>query len=341
MRLRDAIKGVLNETVETDDDLEEAVTVGGGATGASMVPDPQTKEADVAPGRKKAPGMPGQKLTTDGVTSVEDTDEQNNTNPQGDAAGNLASIKTKMGEHFDAMFDGEDLSEAFKEKASTIFETAINYKIAEITEQLEAHYEEKLNEQVEAIEEQIVSEMQDLTVKLDQYLNYVIEQWMEENQIAIETSLRSEITEDFIAGLKNLFNEHYIEIPEDKVDVVEQLAMRVEELEGRLNDTINENIELKNSLDEMASEEVFNEISEGLTVSQVEKLKKLAEGVDFDNVDNFKKKLSIVKENYFPSMVQRKTSGLLEEAFEGDEATPVATGEMSAYVKAISRTITR
>lgn len=339
MRLRDQINSILESYEEQN--VEEGVEVGGGATGVSMVPDPETKETVVAPGRKKAPGMAGQKLTTDGVTSVEDTDEENNTNPQGDAAGNLASIKTKMGEHFDAMFEGEELSEEFKEKASTIFEMAVNYRINELTEEFQTAFQEQLAEEVEKIEEQYVAEMEELTTKLDQYLNYVIEQWMEENKIEIETSLRSEITEDFISGLKNLFAEHYIEIPEEKVNVVEELALRVEELEASLNDTINENIQLKNSLDEMASEEVFNEISEGLTVSQVEKLKKLAEGVDFDNIENFKKKLSIVKENYFPLNNLRKKTNLLEESFEGNEATPVATGEMSEYVKAISRTIIR
>lgn len=362
MRLRDAIKNVLLEAKEAEEaeekedeeeneketkgkkKMEEAVVSGGGATGAAMVPDPTTKRA-VAPGKSdQNNGMPLQKLTTDGVTSTEDTDEENNTKADGNAAGNLASIKPKGGsmkEHVDVMFDGEELSEEFKEKAATIFEAAVNLRVNEITEELESMYEARLNEKLEEIEAQTAEDIQELTNKIDQYINYVVEEWLKENEVAVETSLRSEITEEFIEGLKNLFSEHYIEIPEEKVNVVEELAGRVEELEARLNDSINENIELRNSINEMASEEIFNEVSEGLTISQVEKLKKLAEGVDFDDADNFKKKLSIVKENYFPSSSKKKGANLLEESFEGEEPAAVTSGGMSEYVRAISRTTIR
>lgn len=319
----------------------EEVEVGGGATGSSKVPDPTTKQADVAPGRKKAPGMPAEKLTTDGVTSVEDTDDENNTAPTGDmSAKNKASVAMKS-EHVEAMFDGEELSEQFKEKVSTIFEAAVNFKLNELAEELQAEYESKLTEEVERLEEQQIVELEELTNKIDQYLNYVVEQWIKENEVAVEASLRSEVTEDFIAGLKNLFSEHYIDIPDDKVNVVEELATRVEELEAKLNESINENIDLKKSINEMASEEIFAEISEGLTVSQSEKLKKLAEGVIFEDVDGFKKKLQIVKENYFPSNDGKKTSHLLEESFDGEEPEVVTSQAMSKYVRAISRTTIR
>lgn len=319
----------------------EEVEVGGGATGSSKVPDPTTKQADVAPGRKKAPGMPAEKLTTDGVTSVEDTDDENNTAPTGDmSAKNKASVAMKS-EHVEAMFDGEELSEQFKEKVSTIFEAAVNFKLNELAEELHAEYETKLTEEVERLEEQQIVELEELTNKIDQYLNYVVEQWIKENEVAVEASLRSEVTEDFIAGLKNLFSEHYIDIPDDKVNVVEELATRVEELEAKLNESINENIDLKKSINEMASEEIFAEISEGLTVSQSEKLKKLAEGVIFEDIDSFKKKLQIVKENYFPSNDGKKTSHLLEESFDGEEPEVVTSQAMSKYVRAISRTTIR
>jgi hypothetical protein len=341
MRLRDAIKNVLTEAEQQEVEvIEEKVAVGGGATGASEVAEPTGVRAK-APGNSKTQGDPMQKIQDPNNPGVEDTDPENNTKAEGNAAGNLATLKTKMGEHFDAMFDGEELSEQFKEKASTIFEMAVNYRINEITEELESLYEEKLNEKVAELEESYTLQLEDLTNKVDQYLNYAVEEWVKQNEVAIETSLRSEITEDFIHGLKSLFAEHYIEVPEEKVSVVEELAARVEELETKLNEAVNENIELKNSLNEMSSEEIFNEISEGLTLSQVEKFKKLAEGVDFDDVENFKNKLLIVKENYFPSTGVKKTANLLEESFDGEEPAAVASGAMSKYVRAISRTTIR
>lgn len=319
---------------------KEEVEVGGGETGTSKVAAPTGVRAK-APGNSKTQGDPMQKIQDPNNPGIEETDPENNTKAEGNAAGNLATLKTKMGEHFDAMFDGEELSEQFKEKASTIFEMAVNYRINEITEELESLYEEKLNEKVAELEESYALQLEDLTNKVDQYLNYAVEEWVMQNEVAIETSLRSEITEDFIHGLKSLFAEHYIEVPEEKVNVVEELAARVEELETKLNEAVNENIELKNSLNEMSSEEIFNEISEGLTLSQVEKFKKLAEGVDFDDVENFKNKLLIVKENYFPSTGVKKTANLLEESFDGEEPAAVASGAMSKYVRAISRTTIR
>lgn len=354
MRLRDTIKNVLLEAKEAESEREdeeedeecdtkmkkEEVEVGGGATGTSKVSGPTGVRAK-APGNSKTQGDPMQKIQDPNNPGVEDTDPENNTKAAGDAAGNIASIKTKMGEHFDAMFEGEEISEQFKEKASTIFEMAVNYRVNEVVEELETLYADKLNEKVEEIEESYADQLQELTSKIDQYLDYVVEEWVKENEVAIETSLRSEITEDFIHGLKNLFAEHYIEVPEEKVNVVEELALRVEELEAKLNEAVNENIELKDSLTEMSSEEIFNEVSEGLTLSQAEKFKKLAEGVDFDDTENFKNKLLIVKENYFPSNGVKKTSNLLEESFDGEEPAAVASGAMSKYVRAISRTTIR
>lgn len=341
MRLREAIKNVIADSEAPKEPIEEKVSVGGGATGVSEVPEPTGTRAK-APGNSKTQGDPMQKIEDPNNPGVEDTDSENNTAPSGNyAAGNADSIKTKMGEHFDAMFEGEELSEQFKEKASTIFEMAVNYRINEITEQLESLYQEKLSEKVQEIEENYTNQLDELTNKIDTYLNYVVEQWIEQNEVAIETSLRSEITEDFISGLKNLFAEHYVEIPEEKVNVVEELALRVEELETKLNEAVNTNIELINSINEMTSDEIFNEVSEGLTLSQIEKLKKLAEGVEFDDSESFKKKLLIVKENYFPSNETKKTVNLLEESFDGEEPAAVASGAMSKYVRAISRTTVR
>lgn len=335
--------GGIRALIKKRDPALESVQVGGGATGASMVPDPTNVKAK-APGDSKTQGEPMKKIQDPSSTSVEDTDDENNAEPTGDfSARNAASVAMKgsVKEHFEAMFDGEEISESFKEKATTIFEMAVNYKVNEISEELEAVYEAKLNETIEQIEENYAQQVVDLTEKLDEYLNYVVEQWVEQNEIAIEKSLRTEITEEFMEGLKNLFAEHYIDVPQDKVDVVEELALRVEELEAQLNDTINENIQLKSSIDEMESLEIVNEITEDLTESQIEKFKKLIEGVEFDDVDDFKKKITIVKENYFPSNGSKKATRLLEESFDGEEPATVASGAMSKYVSAISRTTVR
>ncbi len=270
----------------TKQQLDE-LQVGGGATGVSMVPDAGTKKTSLP--NSKSQGDGSQSLAGD----QQETDPQNNSAPTGDmSAQNKASVAMK--EHIDAMFNGEDLSEEFKEKATTIFEAAIYARINEEVQRLEEQYADKVEEAVGEIAEEITS-------KLDDYLNYCVEQWMKENEVAIEHSLKSEITEDFMDGLKNLFAENYIEIPEDKLDVLEQLTAKVEELEDKLNSQISENIELSKSISQYNVQEIFAEVSEGLVMTQVEKLRQLAEGIDYDSADNYKKKLLLVKENYFPT----------------------------------------
>lgn len=333
MSLRDVIKNVLQEELTT-----EAIAVGGGATGASSSADPTGVVAQ-APGNSKKQGDPMPKIASDGVTGVEDTDPENNVKPTGDmSAKNAASIAAK--EQMELMFDGEELSEDFKTKASTIFEAALHSTLTEAIQELDALYEARLQEKVEELEEQTNEQVAELVEQLDKYLNYVTEEWVKENQIAIESSLRTEVTEDFIKGLKNLFTEHYIDIPEDKVDVVEELSTRVQELEEALNEKLNENIELVNLFNEKVSDEIFSEVAEGLAATQVEKLKTLSEGVEFDNVDTFREKLNIIKETYFPSNTVRKTSRLLEESFDGEEPK-VVNGHMAKYMDAIARTIVK
>ena len=334
----------LTETIKKmkDVELDEAVEVGGGATGTSKVTEPTSVRAK-APGNSKAQGdLTPVKIVDPNNPGVEDTDAENNTKPTGDvSAKNKASIAAKgtgMKEHIDVMFDGEDLSEEFKERAGTIFEAAVSERVIEIVTALEEEYEAALNSKLEEIEEQSIQDLDGLATKLDEYLNYVTEQWMEGNQIAVESALKSEITEEFIEGLKNLFAEHYIDVPNERFDVVEELSARVQELEDQLNEAVNENIELAASINEMNTEEVFNEISESLVATQVEKFKKLTEGVECDDLSNYKKKLQIIKENYFgTTKVDKKTSGLLEESFEGEEEMPIARGPMAHYMQAISR----
>lgn len=319
--------------------MKESVQTGGGATGSSFSADAQTKQAQ-APGASKRQGDLTSNRLSDGVTGVEETDPENNTKNDNDNLANAKSITAKptmTKEHLEIMFDGQELSEEFKEKASILFEAAISAQVAEITEDLEIQFNTVLHEAIEAHEQQSIADLQELVDTLDKYLVYVVEEWVAENKIAVESSLRSEITEEFIEGLKNLFSEHYINIPDEKVDVVEDLSAYVEELENKLNEQLNENIELMQVINAKAGDEVFLDIAEGLTVTQTEKLKKLSESLEFDSVDNYKKKLNIIKENYFPSAPRASGSGLLEESFDGEEQTNV-TGPMAQYMNAISRT---
>ena len=344
------IMRAMGKTNEEYEEIEEASEVGGGATGTSKVADPTTTKAK-APGNSKDQGDKniinppehGLNLATD------DTDPENNTKPTADtSARNKASVAAKpsaaggsMKEHISVMFDGEDLSEEFMQKASTIFEAAVTERVNDAIAELEEQYTNALNEKLEEIEQQNVEELETLTNKLDEYLNYAVAEWMQENRLAVEHSLRSEITEEFISGLRTLFAENYIDVPEEKFNVVEELSARVKDLEEKLNEAINENIELTASLNEMTCDEVFDEVSEGLASTQVEKFKKLAEGVEYDSVDSFRKKLEIIKESYFSTgKVVKKTTGLLEESFEGEEEKVIA-GPMAHYVKAISKNIVK
>jgi hypothetical protein len=332
----------------TEEGLEEASEVGGGATGVSKVADPTNVRAK-APGNSKSQGETAPvKIQDPNSTGVEETDMANNTKSTGNfAAKNKTSVAAKntgMKEHMSAIFSGEDLSEEFKEKASIIFEAAVSERLIQITEELQAEYENALSVKLEEIEKENNDTLFGLTEKVDEYLSYAIGHWMEENQLAVEHSLKSEITEEFIRGLKNLFSENYIDIPEEKFNVVEELSTRVQELEDALNSAINENIELTVAINEMASDEAFDEIAEGLTATQTEKFKNLAEGLEFDDAETYKKKLSIIKENYFAmntNVPSVKKQNLLEEAVDVEEEEQKLHGSMAHYVKAISRTIVK
>lgn len=243
--------------------------------------------------------------------------------------------KLSVKEDVEEMFAGQDLSEEFKEKASTLFEAAVTARTMLEVARLEEEYQETLEEAVNEINEE-------LTSKIDSYLDYVVESWMKENEVAIESTLRNELTSDFIDGLRNLFAEHYVDVPQDKVNVVESLAEKVEELEARLNDQINENIEIKRSLLDAEKDAIVESFSEGLALSQQEKFKALVEGVDFDgDFDTYARKLSIIKENYFA--IEKKapvSTNIEEETFEIESSTTVGIDPtVSKYVQAISRTL--
>jgi hypothetical protein len=246
----------------------------------------------------------------------------------------IEEMKAQMKEDVAALFaDDKNISEDFKAKAATIFEARVFDRVAQIQEQMEAEYAGMLAEAVEEIKAE-------LTEKVDDYLNYVVEQWMDENEIAIESGLRSEITEDFIAGLRNLFAENYINVPEDKVELVDELASKVEELEVKLNEEIEANIQYKKQLTEAIKVQLVNEVCEGLTATQVEKIKALAESVEFSTEEEFVEKLETIRENYFPSGLKKADVSHLHEEVEddGSEKKVIADPYVASVVQAISKT---
>jgi len=239
-----------------------------------------------------------------------------------------------MNEDIEALFAGEDLSEEFKEKAKTIFEAAVVAKMQSEIARLEEAYASTLEEEVAAIQEE-------LSNNVDDYLNYVVEQWVTDNEVAIEAGLRSELTEDFISGLRQLFAEHYIDIPEDKVSVVEEMGSKIEELEEKLNEEIERNVELTKVLSESTREAIMHDMIEGLTATQAEKLKSLAEGVEFVDVDSYATKIQTLRENYFPSGVKAQTElDKIEPGTEGQTMIAEETNNpMSKYVRALGKTL--
>ena len=245
----------------------------------------------------------------------------------------VAKHKGSMAEDVDALFNGESLSEEFRTKATTIFEAAVQSRVESIVEDVLAENDEVLSEAYDEIKNE-------LTAQVDEYLNYVVEQWMEQNQVAIETGLRAELTEDFINGLKTLFAEHYIEIPEEKVDVAEELAVKVVELEEAAAAVEAEKAALVEELNSAKKNIAIRKICEGLTETQIAKMKSLAEGVEFTTEGDFNNKLATIRENYFPAnKVTSEVKKIQETTVSEDaEETVEAHGLMKHYVQAITKT---
>lgn len=230
-----------------------------------------------------------------------------------------------------AIFEEGTVSEEFKEKAATIFEARVFDRVSQIKEELETQYASMLEEAVVQIQE-------DLSAKIDDYLSYVVEQWMDQNQIAIESGLKSELTEDFISGLRTLFTEHYIDIPTEKVDLVDELTEKVVGLEKKLDEEIERGVNYKKELVESRKSEITRDVCEGLTATQVEKIKTLAESVEFSVEDEYKSKLETIRENYFPTGVKKANESQLHEKVEEDEKAPVIA---DAFVAAVSQAISK
>ncbi len=240
--------------------------------------------------------------------------------------------KAKMKEDIDAIFSGESLSEEFKQNAQAIFEAAIHSKVEEAVVALEEHYATELDKEVASINENLVT-------KVDEYLEYVVTEWMEENKLAIEKGIKAELVEDFMIGLKNLFTEHYVDIPEDKVNVVEEFADQVEVLESELDKAVTEVANLNAQINVYKKEQVVSEVSEGLSEVQSAKLKSLAEGIEFVSEQDYKEKLLLTKKKYFEESTQntvKKAAPIDDDTSSIEESfTPV----MNHYVQNISRTL--
>ena len=227
-----------------------------------------------------------------------------------------------------------DLSEEFKEKAATIFETAVKTRIQEQVKVLESQYEEKLSKETETVKEAMVS-------KVDSYLNYVVEEWMKENELAVERGIRTEIAEDFITGLKSLFKEHYIDVPEEKYNVLEDLTNQSKDLEAKLNEQIEKNVNLSKEVSEFHKKQAILEVTADLAETEKEKFVSMAENVEYDSAEKFREKLETIKESYFPK-------NKIEEAASKDEVDSVAANEpaveassdaMAAYTAAITKNL--
>ena len=231
---------------------------------------------------------------------------------------------------------GEELSEEFKEKAKEIFETAVKSKVVDEVNKRVAQIEE---EYLQEIEESTKNFQGEMVEKVDNYLNYVVNEWMEENKLAVERGIKSELTDDFMTGLRNLFKEHYIDVPEEKVDIVDDLFEKVEDLEKKLNEEIEKNVTLKSSLAESSKEGILNDVCEGLADTQKEKVSSLAEGVEFENADQYKAKLEMLKESYFPQKeVAQSEDDVIETTSTSEELNEeienVQTGSRDAQMQA-------
>ena len=244
----------------------------------------------------------------------------------------VAEDKIDVEEDLNALIAGEELSEEFQNKARTIFETAIKTKVAEIKDQVQEEYKGKLEEEVAGVRSELVG-------RVDSYLEYVADEWMTENKLAVEHGLKTEMTESFLNGMKGLFEEHYVTIPEEKYDVIESMVDKLDEMEGKLNEQIEKNVALNKRLSESVSDVILADVSEGLALSQKEKLESLAENVEFDSEDTYREKLVTLRESYFSAKApsaQRDNAETISESADQGSQTDV-TPRMESYLSILSR----
>jgi hypothetical protein len=303
----------------------------GGPTPQNAKPDDDSHKIDATKAAKSATAPTTKPSAASADTQLKMREEE-------EIEGTVVSeYRVNAKDDIDALFaDDQNISEEFKSKVTTIFEARVIDRIQQIEEQTEAKYAGMLEEAIESVRTQ-------LEEKVDDYVNYVVEQWLEENAIAIESGLRAELAEDFISGLHKLFAENYINVPEDKVELVDELATKVEQLESKLNEEIEKSIGYKKSLIEATKQEVTRSVCEGLTETQVEKIKSLAESVEFSTEEEYQNKLETIRENYFPSGVKKAAEEQLHEQVSAEDAGETkkqvsADPYVSSVANAISKT---
>ena len=332
--------GPTPENYKPDDDSAKLKTPGGTLKQVKDIVTKGAKPADSMPaGMKEEEEVEGEvvaedeQTTEDVVSEEETTTDEVVTEEETTEDEIVAEDKIDVEEDLNALIAGEELSEEFQEKARTIFEAAIRTKVTEMTESIKAQYEETLVEEVKAIKE----ELQD---RLDSYLEYVADEWVSENELAIEHGLKTEMTESFLEGMKKLFEDHYVSIPEEKYDVIESMVDKLDEMESKLNEQIDKNVALNKRLAESTADVIFAEVTEGLAQTQRDKLATLAENVEFESENGYREKLETLKESYFPSKPSTPTSkseNLTEESEATDYQSKAVSSTMERYLQTMTR----
>jgi hypothetical protein len=318
------------DNYKPDDDSAKLKTPGASLSQVKDVVNAKAKPADAMKSMSaeevetEEEAITEEEVTTDEVVSeseeITETEEA------------VASIEEAIEEDVNALLSGEDLSEEFRDKAKTVFEAAMNARTQQIEEAVTAHYDVQFNEQVEELNAS-------LTERLDAYLEYVAEEWFQENALAVEKGIQAQATESFLSGLKGLFEEHYVSIPEEKYDVLESMVEKLDEMESKLNEQIDKNVALNKRLAESVTDVIFAEVSEGLALSQKEKLATLVENVEFGSEHDYREKLVTLKESYFSSntVTQRDSQDYMaEDATTLNEQIDVS-GSMGMYLEALQR----
>ena len=266
-----------------------------------------------------------EETTTDEVVAEEETTEE-------EVVAEEEDYKVDVEQDVQALFEGEELSEEFQSKARTIFEAAIKDKVSEIKENLQTAYEQALVEEVASVRDE-------LTERVDAYLEYVADEWIQENQLQVESGLKTEMTESFLEGMKSLFEEHYVSVPEDKYDVLESMVDKLDEMESKLNEQIERNVALNQRLAESNSDVILADVSEGLALSQKEKLASLASNVEFESETDYREKLVKLKESYFPTNNTSAPSAHSETISEGTavDSPQKVSSAMEAYMQTLGR----
>ena len=311
--------GPTPENYKPDDDSAKLKTPGGTLKQVKDVVNKGAKAAEPMKGMKEEEQLDTEEVIEEEEVATEEVVAEEETE---------TVAEYDIEEDVNALLGGEDLSEDFKAKAKTIFEAAINTKVAEVKEALEAQYQEQLADRlVEATEE--------LKERVDSYLEYVADEWVNENELAIEQGLKTEMTESFLGGMKSLFEEHYVTIPEEKYDVLESMVEKLDDMETKLNEQIEKNIGLNKRLAESSADSILTQVSEGLAQTQKEKLASLSESVEFESEEEYREKLETLKESYFSSKPQ-SSSAKTETLSEGvDVSTESYTGSMDAYLRTL------